>query len=437
MQLGGGTMLCVAVSMVIAGLITPAPAVLMLVGLVSGARSFIQYRAGRALTQGEINGLKPLRTYVVAGVVHSGLLGGLSVFLTRGQTSMWVPVMIFLILAAWPLTVLAFSFRPSVKAVAVLSLQRHGRILPEDRGVQGAAALMAILGMTGFVVVGLLGWGIIAATRALAELGGRFGEVPTVPITLYILIGALMLRSGVHAVGGLMNFRRPDSLRFQAAGRRYFVTGLVSCVAVVLYLLSTDNVNILVIFIVVPLLGCFMVWPAIINGIADRNLPALGWDDEEDLPPVSASHDGGLSTIACFLLAGAVMGIVMSVAKLVMSTGAPRELAEVVGPAGNEVLQLILNGIAVWVSIEFLSGKARAKVAAGVYLVVSIGITLFVMLTVGQVLEEGGLGNGGLSGFGNPMLLVAFVMPLILPLIALAAAFSPRPSGEPGAGVFD
>ena len=144
MQLGGGTFICLSAAMMLMGLVTPAPALLVLLGAIGIGRSVVHFTGGRQLMTGHINGLKPLRRYGIVGLVHSLVATALIVNTMKGKTPTLVTATVFLVLAAWPITTLLFSLRPSVRAVGKLSTQRQDRILPEDRGVQGMAEAVLV-----------------------------------------------------------------------------------------------------------------------------------------------------------------------------------------------------------------------------------------------------------------------------------------------------
>lgn len=430
MQLGGGTFFCISLAALLGGLVGPVPSIFMLLGVLGVARSWIHFSAGRALMVGAIDGLKPLRRYVVVGVLHAVAVAGL--LSSMGKGGLAGPLAGFFTLAAWPLTLAWFSMRPSVKAVRKLSLERPDRIVPEDRGIQGVAALMTVLGLSGFIGLALIGWLLVEASQSLSSMERMHPgmDAPGLPITLYLAVGILLIRSGIHAAGGLVSLWRPDAFRFRVAAGRYFAVGVLSCVAVVLQTVLSDGFNIVLLIVLLPLMGCLMVWPVVVRSFADHCLPMIDWDDGDDLPPVGVAHDGGLSTIACFLLAGGVLGVVSRVGfGLLGGFGG----SSVVDSSGPLWLHLGSHAFAVWVSVVFLSGSGRARLAAILYCTLSAGVAVYSLIELRGLSELSGALPAG-------AVLAAFAMvifPLVLPLVALAAAYSPRPSTELGVEAFD
>ena len=176
------------------------------------ARSIFHRMAGTELLYGRSLGLgdvptDPLagvRRYIGIGLVHSVVFALLLKFAFNEFSTMMV-VGIAVGLAAWPLTLGALLMSGMFKQLILVSATANTLPVSEDKGFEGAAILMTVLGVCGVLATGTI-------LVAMYESTGHIFQDSRVVILLLALL-MLVVRSCLHIQAGVSGLRETSIVR--------------------------------------------------------------------------------------------------------------------------------------------------------------------------------------------------------------------------------
>ncbi|CAN5714993.1 hypothetical protein BH11MYX2_BH11MYX2_04950 [soil metagenome] len=342
---------------------------LMLVGFaLSGVRSLFHARAGAQLTHGhksldgKISHLAGIRRYILVAVAHTIAMVAIDIFGFGAPLRLAVAVGVGLLV--WP------------AALAVmLSLPRLSRFdgalpLAEDKGFEGLAILMSIMGACGAIEWGAL---LVVALLTLRDTIGDFYGV-----LFLIAVAALFARSYLHVTAGLAGVRETNFARSVRTGNRYAIVGIAvsAIVAGILFLVSAlENIH----FVAYPLVACLgwllLAWPLIVSRVVgERQLASLADNDVHYRAP-----DAGLTGLGWLLIANAMMTLSVLLPDLLAgpeTTGINASLLHVlerltlVSPS-SIAWNVGIVAVELWAGIELVRMGSRFRLAATLYAIVA------------------------------------------------------------------
>jgi hypothetical protein len=223
------------------------------------ARSHLHRVAGRDLTYGRHTAdgrtgdpLRATRRYAAFGIAHAIAIGALAALAFERPPASAAGIAAAL--AVWPA---ALAVVGRARRFAAL---RAGIPLGEDRGLEGAAIVMTVLGAYGVLSTG----GLVALLGRLSphQHAHGWGVMLVVVVALLVVRSALQLRAGLSGLRH-SSFDRPGEL----AGR-YAAFGVISafCVAGVLSLLAmSERLTPDAILGVAAMCWMLVTWPMIVK----------------------------------------------------------------------------------------------------------------------------------------------------------------------------
>jgi hypothetical protein len=277
------------------------------------ARSLLHRKAGSGLLYARAQPLAGLRRYVVAGLVHAGVVAGVAAVLGAPGT---LALALGCSLAVWP-AVLAVVYR-SIKPLAA-------RIpISEDKGFEGAAILMTVFGACGLLATAAILVALLAAGPHAIEGGGA--------ILLMCGCAMLLARSTFHLQAGVSGLRTTSIDHSVERVTRYASYGVVSgfCAAgALLLVVITRRVELEGLVAVAGVSYLLVAWPLIVRRFFnDRQFADLLAGADANLH--RRAPDAGLTGLGWLLLAhaAAVAALLIPHAAGLQAAPAPiRELA--------------------------------------------------------------------------------------------------------------
>jgi hypothetical protein len=370
-------------------------------------RSLVQNYAGRQLLYGEGGGgrLAGVRRYVQIGIVHSlafgafiawklGVPGGIALAVTAG-------------LVAWP-AMLAIIFQ-------LPRFRRFRDDLPisEDKGFEGAAILMTVLGLCGL----LAGVGVFVM---LIELPGPvLQHGPMVVVVL--AVGMLVARSGMHVRAGLSGLRETSIDRSVELVNRYANFGVIAafcCGGALLLMLMSQRLDVGGLAMVCAMVWMLMVWPVIVRRFfADRQFADLLAGPEAPLH--RRAPDAGATALGWLLFAYAIYSASFAIPALAMpaadrANGGVESLVALLSSSGATHLawlSLPVIALQAWAGFDLVRATKSARSLATLYGVVAAAFALYTQWPLISA-----LGHGSDAGMGLEASTVQF-MPLALSLV--------------------
>jgi hypothetical protein len=292
------------------------------------ARSQLHRIAGRDLCFGRrsVEGspadpFHATRSYAIFGIGHAVVLGLIAamVFDQPRTTAVGVGAA----LAVWPVVLAVVARLPRFRAL------RGGMPLGEDRGLEGAAIVMTVLGSYGALATVAIVWLISALSPHHLRHGWG--------VMLLVVFVLLLVRAGMQIRAGLAGLRDSSFDRPGELARRYAAYGVASafCVGFVLLLLAmSERLTPEALVSVVVACWLLVTWPMIVHRYFHQRLFA------ELLAGDRVTHrrapDTGLTALGWLLAAHAALVTAALIAQL---TVGPR-----LGALDNA---LVLGGLAV------------------------------------------------------------------------------------------
>lgn len=323
---------------------------------VSAVRSYFHARAGAELK----SGFGGIQRYIVAALVQTVVMFAIDVI------GFGAPLRIALAATAgllvWPaaLSVMIRMPRFSRFATAVP--------LAEDKGFEGLAILMSIMGG-----VGAIQWGGLLLV-VLLSLGDiiEFGDIYAYLFVIGVI--ALFIRSYIHVSAGLAGVRETNFARSVRLGNRYAIVGFTVALIVtgILVFIAIFEMPDVVLFAFIAG-GCWMLlaWPLIVRRfVGDRQLASLEDDGAHHRAP-----DAGLTGLGWLLLTNGLMTLSFLLPEIIA------------GPAGASIAHYFAKltivepsalawnigicAVELWAGIELIRMSSRYQIAAIAYALVA------------------------------------------------------------------
>ncbi|HEY4177341.1 MAG TPA: hypothetical protein VGM90_10930 [Kofleriaceae bacterium] len=241
----------------------------LLILVLCGVRSWFHARAGSQLIYGQtsLDGqalhLAGIKRYVVIALVQS--MGVAGILLAQGTLPVRDAIALGAGLAVWP-----------VILGVVFAMPRFARFktempMPEDKGFEGAAILMTILGVCGSLAMGAVLVLMLQNLHAILNTG------PGV-----LLVGAvivLFIRSLLHVGAGLSGLRETDLVGSIDKANRYANFGVIAsfCAAGALLIVAMmDGPQVMVFAWVACMCWMLLAWPLTLRRfIGERQFAGL------------------------------------------------------------------------------------------------------------------------------------------------------------------
>jgi hypothetical protein len=221
---------------------------------------------------------------------------------------------LFVMLAGWPV-----ALAIALAAGRFNALLDEQTIPPgEDKGFEGAAILMVVLGLTGLL------FGAVMAISVLEEVGPLISLAPFVGLSLIAIMVMMIVRSAFHVRAGLLGVRQVHRDRAVEVVARYsnaaVLSGAVICGLLFLMTVTASEGRmegptiLLTLIAMIFLMWALTTWPTLIKRFfVERQFADL-------LVPGEAPHhrapDRGLTTLGWFLFGQAVMTLSMGLPAL-------------------------------------------------------------------------------------------------------------------------
>jgi hypothetical protein len=244
--------------------------------------------------------------------------------------------------------------------------------LAEDKGFEGLAILMSIMGATGAIQWGAMFVVLLLSLPDIIELGDIYGYLFLAAVT------ALFVRSYVHVTAGLAGVRETDFARSVRLGNRYAIVGFAGSLIVtgiLVFVAIFESLD----FVFLALVACIgwllLAWPLIVRRfVGERQLAALADDDVHHRAP-----DAGLTGLGWLLVANAMMTLSVLLPELVAGPGAlgsaagfAHLLAKVVLVDPSSIAwNLGIVAVELWAGIELVRMTSRFRIAGTVFALVA------------------------------------------------------------------
>lgn len=435
MQLGGHVFAAYAALAAFFILITEkldheSPWILLVFGL-SLARSLVQRSAGARLLYGqsgtgEGDRLAGTRRYIGVSLAQSVLV--CVVLMTELHMGFAFSAAVLGGLVAWPVTLGILLQLPRFKRY------RDGLPVAEDKGFEGAAILMTVLGLCGLFAAGTALLVMLGLSDQLLQHG------PMVLVVLAIIL--LVTRSAIHAHAGISGLRETSLDRSVERANRYANFGVISafCAGGAMLLLAMSSlIDLAGIAVVCALVWMLMCWPLIIRRFfSDRQFSDLLAGDAA--PVHRRAPDAGLTALGWLLLADAVLSIAFALPQLAF-TGSGNDttmwyaVASLGGAVGAHSVwwAIALAALQAWAGFELIRMSPPARGVATLYGLVCAGVTCYLSWPLVSALYHA-------SGFtAQSVALGPLALALILPVSTIVlvnrkispaarARFRPRPA---------
>ncbi|MBA3395665.1 MAG: hypothetical protein H0T89_23680 [Deltaproteobacteria bacterium] len=384
-------------------------------------RSLVLRIAGTELLYGKYldadgiakNPLFGMRRYVVVALAQTAIIA----FIALAKFDIPVQTVIGLVLAllAWPvaLGVLLQTAR----------FQRYRISIPvsEDKGFEGAAIVMTVLGLSGVLATGL----VLFVTfdrddHALTQGPG---------VLLMLAMIMLVIRSGLHLQAGLSGLRETSIDRSVELANRYANFGVISsfCTAGSLLLLAmTSSMGLANLSVVAALVWALVTWPLIIRRFfSDRQFADLLAGDNASAH--RRAPDAGLTSLGWLLVGFATVLAMLLIPQLVseariLGVSQQSELLSFAGPISDRSIwwNVGLTMLMLWTGIELLRMSRSHRIVGIVYGVVGTLVTLYVFWPAISAFRQAS--TWGYSVIAEPSLLLVLptmTLQLVLPIATL------------------
>jgi hypothetical protein len=375
---------------------------------ISIARSMFHRAAGTQLLYGRpgfeaVSRLAGVRRYVLFALAQSVMIAALLAAKMHVPTTIALGVLAGL--AAWPVTLGVLMQLPRFKRIA------NELPISEDKGFEGAAILMTVLGLTGAV-----GGGAVLAI--MLQAGSALQKGPGV--LLVLTVAMLVVRSIIHVQAGLSGLRETSVDRSVELANRYANFGVISAFcgggAFLLFIMS-QSFEITGMAVIAGLVWMLMAWPLIIRRFfSDRQFADLLAGD--NAPVHRRAPDAGLSALGWLLLALAVFSLSCSIPGLIAGSesGELRNLMMMGGSSGYQSMWWNIGTIVLqaWAGYELIRMSPQHRIIATVFGVVGAAVVIYTNLPLIRELKH----MRGMMG-GDAMAIAPLAMGLIIPIATL------------------
>jgi hypothetical protein len=377
---------------------------LVLVLAASAVRSFVHREAGLALLYGNKrlgSPLSPVNKYVAVGLAHSVLVplivaGKLELTLSKALT-------LGAALALWPLALAILlrrpRFRPFWTEIPVA----------EDKGFEGTAILMLVLGAIGVLCSGGMLLGMLDNTAVFLHHGVG---IPLLGATVMMVI-----RSSLHVHAGASGLRETSLESACERANRYANFGMITafCVCVALLLAIVPGaLHPLTFVVLATVCWLLLVWPlAVRRFFSERQFAymlAVGPAGHHRRAP-----DAGLTSLGWLLFGQAICSASLFLTQFVADGGVDmmRELLSTNTNSRWLTMGVLVLQAGAGLALVYMS--PLAKLIATVFALVTAAFAVATMLPQFQMADTDIL----LRGPNGVMRLVPLAVSLVLPVVTL------------------
>jgi hypothetical protein len=377
--------------------------VFLILGL-SITRSLVHRAAGAQLLYGGGERMAGMRRYVVVGLAHSALVGGLLAgkFGVPGK----IAVAVALGLALWPAALGILMLLPRFKRF------RDELPLTEDKGFEGASILMTVLGLCGALATGTI-------LLVLLDLPGR--ALTKGPGVLVVLgLGMLVIRSVLHVQAGISGLRETSVDRSVELANRYANFGVISsfCAGAAMLLFAMGSMmSVAGLALVFGVCWMLMAWPLIVRRFfSDRQFADLLAGDGATIH--RRAPDAGLTGLGWLLVGHAAFTASFLVIELVADGSADtRQLQAMMAIGGGGSLRSVWWSVGVvvlqaWAGYELVRMSPNSRAIATVFGVVGAAVTMYVNWPMLQALKSA----GGFVGNNQALQVGPIAIALVIPV---------------------
>lgn len=374
--------------------------------LVSLGRALLHRQAGTTLLygvagapEGQKHRMRGVRHYIAAGLAHS-LIVAVTIALPL-HAPMKAAVAAGLGLAVWP------AFLAVLLALPRFRPFHDDLPVTEDKGFEGAAILMTVLGLCG---------AIGAATLLVTVIGQdeMMSHGPGVLIAGALVM--LVVRSVLHVQAGVTGLRETSMDRAIELVNRYASFGIISsfCGAGALLLFFvTQHANVLGLAMITALCWMLMAWPLTIRQfVSDRQFADLMAGD--NAPVHRRAPDAGLTSLGWLLIGHAMLSATIVVPQLV---GGSLTTASVLAGMGLRSIWFSVGVVVLqtWAGYELVRMSRQSRAIASVYGVVAAATAIYVNYPTLRALQHG----RGITSNLEAAAVGPLVLALVLPVAAL------------------
>ena len=359
---------------------------------------------GKPRDDGASAPLVGLVRYIVIGLGHSVLVAAAAAGMFSVPTS--VAIGLGVGLAVWP------ALLGGLLATGLFARFAAKVPVAEDKGFEGAAILMTVLGLCG---------ALITATTLLAvfETGLRAlreGRVMVLTLALVMLV----VRSILHVRAGISGMTTTSIDRAVEHANRYSSFGIISafCAGGAMLLgVMTTKLDVTMLAVVSGLTWMLMAWPMIVRRFfGDRQFADLVAGDQAEIH--RRAPDAGLTCLGWLLLAHAAYNLTFLLPTL-FASHVPDDLGRLfalVDGAGDRSpwWNVGIDMFQIWAGYELIRMSIHHRIIASAYGVVAAALTLY--------LAWPALRGGGHLALSNPTHLVSLMtvgLALVIPVSAL------------------
>jgi hypothetical protein len=384
-------------------------------------RSMMHRAAGtRLLYEGPSTPLAGIRRYIGFSIIH--IVVCVAFFALKAKAPFPLIATVTIVFAAWPVT-LAILFSQARYKQFETTLP-----LPEDKGFEGAAIMMLILGAIG------LGFGMVLLYTIMQLPSMFLSELPGILMVLIMVL--LVIRSGLHVNAGYRGVTEVHMDRAVHAATKYGDFGVITAfvaAGALLLIVMTAGADVTAMLMIIVVAWLLLAWPLIIRKFfAERQFADLMAAGEAPLH--RRAPDLGHSTLGWLLLAFGVMALGYSLPVAVFFDGA--DVSRGMGGNPMEAMFTMMQtgsgrsmwwtvgtaGLQVWAGLELIRMTDNHKVVTTIYGAVATGVAIYVNLPALEALKTmavGGMFSPGSGGGANPMNFAFVAIQLVVPVAAL------------------
>lgn len=334
------------------------------------AGTILLYGNGALNADGKTDRFAGIKRYIVFGATQSLAVGAL--LAGKFHVPSKIAAGITVALAVWPAVLFVLFQLPRFK--------RYKDDLPltEDKGFEGAAILMTVLGACGVVATG-------SFLIVMLDLPGRaLSQGPGVLLMLALIM--LVIRSVLHVQAGVSGLRETNVDRSVELANRYANFGVISsfCAGGAMLLFAMGaTMNVLGLAIVAGVCWMLMAWPLIIRRFfSDRQFADLLAGDQA--PIHRRAPDAGLTGLGWLLFAHAMFSAVFVIIGFVSEESTEgRMLSSMTALGGSLGLRSIWFSVGLvvfqaWAGFELIRMSRQSRIIATLFGVIGAGVTLYI-----------------------------------------------------------
>jgi hypothetical protein len=370
---------------------------------MAGTELLYGRRALRATVDAPQDYLAGVRRYVAVAFAHTAVIA--VAFWLKGGSSMRTMLGLIAGLALWP------SVLGLVLASPRFQSFKHRMPITEDKGFEGAAILMAVLGAMGVFFSGLFLLALLQAGKVLAQGPG---------VLLMLAMIMLVIRSFIHLQAGISGLRETSVERSVELANRYANFGVISsfCAGGALLLLSMATaLDVFVLSVVCALVWVLVTWPLIIRRFfSDRQFADLLAGEGATLH--RRAPDAGMTGLGWLLIGMSVLAGSLLLPRLINGDSLFGGRLDALMGGGNRSVWwnvgfVMLQG---WAGVELVKMSSMRRAVGVLYAVAGSAVQVYLMWPGIVALWHAprGLAPGAITMAGIALALTIPVTTLIL-----------------------